>query len=84
MKFDIVFDRFRQSLVPHKVKFSKVIDDGNSNVYKKLLDSRLHDNVMIMKIEFKNHLLRNFCNKLKDIAKNSKLKNIQLKKKKKL
>lgn len=35
---------------------------------KKILDSRPYDNVTVEKIECKNHLLRNACNKLKQIV----------------
>lgn len=39
-----------------------------SNVYNKLLESRPYGNVLVEKIECRNHLLRNFSKKIKDIC----------------
>lgn len=80
MESDIIVEGFQQSMPLHGVKFSRMIGDGDSNVYKKILDSRPYDDVTVEKIECRNHLLRNFCNKLKEIALNSKLGHIHLRK----
>jgi hypothetical protein len=43
------------------------VTDGNSTVYQKIL-SRPYKNITAEKVDCKNHLLRNLCNKLKDIS----------------
>lgn len=80
MEADIIVEGFRQSMPLYGVKFATMIGDGDSNVYKKILDFRPYDDVTVEKIECKNHLLRNFYSKLKDIALNSKLVHIQMRK----
>ena len=80
MEADILVDGFFQSVPMYGLKFSKFIGDGDSNFYKKILDSRPYTNMSIEKIECKNHLLRNACNKLKDLARNSQFKHVTLRK----
>ncbi|KAJ8669215.1 hypothetical protein QAD02_000474 [Eretmocerus hayati] len=48
-----------------------MIADGDSSVYKAVRDSKLYRKyrVQVEKIECKNHLLRNLCNKIKDASK---------------
>ena len=46
-----------------------------------ILDARPYDDLLVEKIECKNHLLRNFCNKLRDLTKNSTYGPIELRKK---
>jgi len=52
------------------VRYAKCIGDGDSNVYIKLLEQRPYKNLTVQKVECKNHLYRNCCNKLRDITKN--------------
>lgn len=81
MESDIIVEGFCESKKMYGIKYHKVIGDGDSNVYKMILDTRPYDNLMVEKIECKNHLLRNFCNKLRDLARNSKLGHIDLRRK---
>lgn len=80
MEADIIVEGFCNSMSMHGVKYTKLIGDGDSNVYKKLLDANPYDNLRIEKIECKNHLLRNACNKLQIICKDSKNRNVLLRK----
>ena len=80
MEADMIVDGFLQSIPEHNVKYFRMIGDGDSNVYKKILHARPCRNTIVEKIQCKNHLLRNFCNKLKDIALNTKLGPIKLRK----
>ncbi|GBM20882.1 hypothetical protein AVEN_224125-1 [Araneus ventricosus] len=80
MEADIIVDGFTKSVEMHGVKYARFIGDGDSNVYKKILDSMPYDNLTVEKIECKNHLLRNMCNKLKDIARNGKIGHVTLRK----
>jgi len=54
------------------IRYAKFIGDRDSNVYKKILEQRLYKDLTVQKVECGNHLYRNFCNKLRDIAKNRK------------
>lgn len=50
------------------MKYNKLIADGDNNVYKKILDARPYKNIIVEKVECRNHLLRNFCNKLRELT----------------
>ncbi|XP_071037671.1 uncharacterized protein [Parasteatoda tepidariorum] len=69
MESDISVEGFNNSIQMHGLIYSKFIGDGDSNFFKKILDSRPYDSVTVEKIECTNHLLRNACNKLKEIVK---------------
>lgn len=55
----------------HGVRYSKFIADGDSSVYTTILEYRPYDTLTVEKIECRNHLLRNFNNKLKEISTSS-------------
>ena len=80
MESDILVEGFSKSVSLHGLKYTKFIGDGDSNVYKKILDCRPYSDVTVEKIECKNHLLRNMCNKLKEIVRNSKCGPVSLRK----
>lgn len=44
-----------------------MIADGDSSCYRKILDSHPYKNCMVEKIECRKHLLRNYCNKLREV-----------------
>lgn len=81
MESDIIVEGFKNSIQLYGVKYNKVIGDGDSNVYKCILDANPYDDITVQKIECKNHLLRNMCNKLRELAKESKYKDVYLRKK---
>lgn len=72
MESDVIVTAFQQSLEQHGVIFKTMIADGDSSCYQKLLerDPYAEYNITVEKIECKNHLLRNYINKLADICKN--------------
>lgn len=72
MEADIIVEGFLQSVPMHKVKYARMIGDGDMNVYLKVLESRPYDDITVQKIECRNHLLRNLFNKLRDLVKDSK------------
>ncbi|GBP39298.1 hypothetical protein EVAR_20526_1 [Eumeta japonica] len=43
--------------------YSKLIADGDSSIYKNILESRPYSNIIVQKIEYSNHLMRNFNGK---------------------
>lgn len=80
MEASIIAEGFQKSMEMYGVKYSKMIGDGDSNVYKLVLDSRSYDDITVEKIECKNHLLRNVCTKLRDVIKNGKYGPVQQRK----
>ncbi|GFQ95208.1 yqaJ domain-containing protein [Trichonephila clavata] len=80
MEANIIQEGFMNSVAMYGIKYTKIIGDGDSNVYKTILDSRPYDALQVEKLECKNHLFRNFCLKLKDLVKDSKVGSIILRK----
>lgn len=71
MESDIFVDGFQKSLELHGIKYNPFIADGDSSVYKRLNDANPYS-TKITKIECRNHLLRNFWRKLREIIANTK------------
>ncbi|CAH1110428.1 unnamed protein product [Psylliodes chrysocephalus] len=63
-----ILDGFHCSLYMHGLRYKYLIADGDSSVYQKILESRPYSNTLVEKIECRNHLLRNYCERLRDIA----------------
>lgn len=63
MESDIIVEGFNNSIHMHKLRYTKFIGDGDSNVYAKLKDqiSYKHD---IVKIECVNHVIKNYTSAL--------------------
>lgn len=72
MESTIIVEGFKRSIVDHGVIYNKFVADGDSSTYKKILDSRPYGNLTVEKIECKNHLLRNYCNSLEKLSKDTK------------
>jgi hypothetical protein len=75
MESDIIVEGFKKSLQQYGIIYNEFIADGDSSVHKRLLEAKPYENIQISKIECKNHLWRNFRNKLKNIGSN---KNFQI------
>ncbi|XP_076301517.1 uncharacterized protein LOC143219390 [Lasioglossum baleicum] len=70
MESDAIAEGFRTSIEKRGLIYSTIIGDGDSSVYKTILDCDPYKTlVRVKKIECTNHLLRNFCNKMKEIVK---------------
>lgn len=69
MEADIVAEGFAKSLEMHGLIYENLIADGDSNCYKKILDTNPYENVVVQKIECKNHLLRNYSRKIRELVK---------------
>jgi hypothetical protein len=72
LKLIVAPDTTLKTFTPVSLKCKFLIADGDSSVHKKLLECRPYSNVTTEKIEFKNHLLRNYCRKLRDFLNSSK------------
>lgn len=68
METDIIAEGFQKSLSMYNIKFMKMVGDGDSSVYRKLLQLKPYGNQLVQKIQCKNHLLRNFAKKVRDIC----------------
>lgn len=68
MESDIIVEGFKRSLEMYGIVYKKLIGDGDSSVYKKIIEARPYGSQLVEKIECKNHLLRNFCTKLRDLC----------------
>jgi hypothetical protein len=68
MESDILVQRFGSSVPMYGVIYRRMIGDGDSSVYNKITEASPYSNIKVEKIERRNHLLRNFCNKLKHLT----------------
>lgn len=70
MESDIISEAFENSM-QFGVIFKDMVADGDSSCYKKILDIDPYKDygVTVAKIECRNHLLRNYINKLDDLTK---------------
>lgn len=69
MEADAIVEGFKTSVRKRGLIYSTYIADGDSSVYKKIIQANPYPNVFIEKIECRNHLLRNLATKIKEIAK---------------
>jgi len=68
MEAAVIVNGFRESERMYGIRYHKLIADGDKSVYKQILEARPYKNRTVEKIECKNHLLRNFCKKMREIA----------------
>ncbi|XP_076665658.1 uncharacterized protein LOC143367585 [Andrena cerasifolii] len=70
MESDAIVEGFNTSVEKRGLVYSTLIADGDSSVYKKIIDADPYKRqIRVKKIECTNHLLRNFCTKMKAIVK---------------
>lgn len=72
MESIILVEGFKRSLLDHGVIYHKFVADGDTSTYKKILDARPYGDLVVEKIECKNHLLRNYCNALVKLSQDTK------------
>ena len=65
MESDIILEGFKQSISIHGLKYAYLVGDGDSSVLKRL---QAESPYVVEKIECSNHLLRNYCTNLKNLA----------------
>ncbi|XP_063226423.1 uncharacterized protein LOC134533104 [Bacillus rossius redtenbacheri] len=73
MEAKIIVEGFKKSVTMYNIKYAKIIADGDSSVYKKILEARPYDNLTVEKIECRNHLLRNYRKKIISASENTNL-----------
>lgn len=72
MESEIILEGFRQSLDMYGLIYGKMFADGDASTFSKILQARPYSNYTVEKIECRNHLLRNMCNKLQALIKDTK------------
>lgn len=72
MEADIIVEGFKCSLDLYGVIYKRFVADGDSAVFNKLTEAKIYSNVIIEKIECRNHLYRNFETKMADLVKDTK------------
>ncbi|XP_063386965.1 uncharacterized protein LOC134672945 isoform X1 [Cydia fagiglandana] len=68
MESDIIVEGFKKSIEMHGLIYERLISDGDASTYAKILQARPYSDVTVEKVECRNHILRNFCNKLKNLT----------------
>lgn len=71
MESTSLVEGFSNSLETHGLIYARLISDGDSSTHKKILESNPYKNCKVQKIECRNHLLRNLCNKLRALTKDT-------------
>lgn len=68
MESESILEGFKSSESMYGIRYATLIADGDSSTYKKILEARPYKSLTVEKIECRNHLLRNFSNKLKSLT----------------
>lgn len=72
MESAIIAQGFCKSIEMHGLIYGKVIGDGDSSVHRKLIETSPYGPTFVIeKVECRNHLLRNYINKLSDLSKDT-------------
>lgn len=72
MEAEIICQGFEKSIETHNIMYGRMIADGDSSTYAKILASNPYPNYTVQKIECRNHVMRNMCNKLRALYKETK------------
>lgn len=72
MESNILVEGFKSSVEMHGLIYGRMISDGDSSTYSKIIEARPYANVTVQKIECKNHIMRNMCNKLTQLKTDTK------------
>lgn len=72
MESEILVEGFKNSIKEHGLIYGRLISDGDSSTYAKILEARPYADVTVEKVECRNHVLRNFCNKLQALTTDTK------------
>lgn len=72
MESEIICQGFETSVSMYNIIYGRLIADGDSVTYAKILARNSYQNHTVQKVECRNHMLRNMCNKLRALAKDTK------------
>lgn len=79
MEATIVCEGFKESINMYGLIYGNIVADGDSVTYAKILASNPYSDYVVSKIECRNHVLRNMCNKLRLLGKDTKYPKVQRK-----
>ncbi|CAK1590870.1 unnamed protein product, partial [Parnassius mnemosyne] len=79
MEATIVCEGFKESTNMYGLIYGNIVADGDSATYAKILASDPYEGYVVSKIECRNHVLRNMCNKLRALGKDTKYPKVQRK-----
>ncbi|XP_050671428.1 uncharacterized protein LOC126969880 isoform X2 [Leptidea sinapis] len=70
MEADIIVEGFKSSISMYGIIYGRMVGDGDSSTYSKILISNPYEsqNLTVEKLECRNHILRNFCKKLRAVT----------------
>ncbi|CAK1589570.1 unnamed protein product [Parnassius mnemosyne] len=72
MESTLIVEGFRSSVEMYGLIYGRLISDGDSSTYSKILEARPYPQFTVEKVECRNHLLRNLCNKLENLITDTK------------
>ncbi|RVE44807.1 hypothetical protein evm_010520 [Chilo suppressalis] len=72
MESEIICQGFETSISMYNIVYGRLIADGDSATYAKILARNPYPTHTVKKIECRNHVLRNMCNKLKTLSTDTK------------
>lgn len=72
MESTLIVEGFKSSIELYGVIYGRLISDGDSSTYAKILEARPYSQYTVEKVECRNHLLRNLCNKLESLTSDTK------------
>lgn len=74
METEIIVEGFTSSITMYGIIYERMIGDGDASTYAAVLKARPYEteNVTVEKIECRNHILRNFCKKLRNLITDTK------------
>lgn len=72
MESTIIVEGFKLSLEMYGLIYGRLISDGDSSTYAKILEARPYPQFTVEKVECRNHLLRNLCNKIDSLISDTK------------
>nr|XP_049695130.1 uncharacterized protein LOC110371421 isoform X2 [Helicoverpa armigera]XP_049695131.1 uncharacterized protein LOC110371421 isoform X3 [Helicoverpa armigera] len=70
METQIIVEGFKSSISMYGLIYGRMIGDGDASTYAKILNAKPYENqnLTVEKIECRNHILRNFCKKLRGLT----------------
>lgn len=70
MEAEIMAEGFKSSIPMYGLIYGRMIADGDASTYAKVLKAKPYESqsLTVEKIECKNHILRNFCKKLRGLT----------------
>ncbi|XP_046391775.1 uncharacterized protein LOC124160096 [Ischnura elegans] len=70
MEADIIAEGFKNSVTMYNLKYNRLLGDGDSSIMQRLGRVIPYGiDLPVQKVECSNHLLRNYCNRIREVVK---------------